>query len=101
MRLVDQDNARRFEQNDKVSAAKETRLVAAGSFRPPVLPTEHNFGERTGVDTYGHAHRVDRLGPGRVYDRQGNEHSLKLVQIVGAQPKLSQRALRARIYRLA
>ena len=84
--LLQQDNARRFDQNDKVEAARETHLVHVRRFRPPDLPTEHNFGERTGVTTYGHTRNIDRLAPGRVFDRHGNEHALKLVQIIGPRP---------------
>ena len=98
--LLQQDNARRFDQNDRVSASKESWLVHAGKFRPPEVPTQHNFGDRIGVDNYGPRRTIDRLGPGRVYDKYGGEHSLKLVQVVGPKPKLTQRQLRGRIYRL-
>jgi hypothetical protein len=98
--LLQQDNARRFDQNDRVSTSKETWLVHAGKFRPPELPTQHNFGERIGVANYGRLRNVESLGPGRVYDRHGNEHSLKLVEVIGPKPKFSQKQLRGRIYKL-
>jgi len=98
--LLQQENARRFDQNDRVSASKETWLVHAGKFRPPEVPTEHNFGERIGVESYGRLRNVESLGPGRVYDRHGNEHSLKLLEVIGPKPKLSQRQMRGRIYKL-
>ena len=56
--------------------------------------------ERTGVTTYGHTRGIDRLGPGHVYDRHGNEHALKLIQIIGPRPKFTARQMRDRIYRL-
>jgi len=98
--LMQQDNARRFDQNDRVSASKEMLLAAAGKFRPPVLPTHHNFGERIGVADYGPRRSVDSLGPGVVYDKHGGEHPLKLIQIVGPWPKYTKKELRNRIHTL-
>ena len=98
--LLQQDNARRFDQNDRVSASKESWLVHAGKFRPPEVPTQHNFGDRIGVANYGAPRSVESLGAGRVYDRHGGEHSLKLIEVIGPKPKLSQRQMRGRIYKL-
>jgi len=95
--LLQQDNARRFDQNDRVSASKETWLVHTGKFRPAELPTQHNFGDRIGVANYGPRRSVESLGPGRVYDRHGGEHSLKLVQVIGPKPKLMQKQLHGRM----
>jgi hypothetical protein len=77
-----QDQARKFALNDRNEERMKAAVTRFGRFRPPALPTGA-FRNRVFSKRFAAPQQVDHTESGVVVDRQGKEHTLKLVQPLG------------------
>ena len=100
--MVQQDNARRFQQNDQIAARKEVQLhLAGGEFREPLRPETHSFNNRATSDHYGPVKTMAYMDKGRIHTKYNDNAPLKLVQIVSPyRGKMSKALLSDRIHKL-
>ena len=78
--MVKQDNADKMLHNHKLNEKRETAVVKAGWYRPPIHPPrDQAFTKRIGALRFGPAVKVHGLRAGVLFDRQGRSQLVKQV----------------------
>ena len=90
--LLQQDNAKKIEHNDKLTSLREFDLVDRSTtqkgvtghrFRPPVIP-RGAFQDRVTISKFSGARLLDSFpAPEVVKDTRGGAHALKLIKAIG------------------
>lgn len=90
--LLQQDNAKKIEHNDKLTSIREFDLVdrtttqkgtTGHRFQPPIIP-RGAFQDRVTISKFSNARLLDSFpAPGVVKDTRGGEHALKLIKAIG------------------
>jgi hypothetical protein len=90
--LLQQDNAKKIQHNDRLNAMREYDLIDRSSsakgvegnrFQPPIIP-RGAFQDRVTIKKFGNARLLDFfVAPGVLKDTRGGEHALKLVKALG------------------
>jgi transposase InsO family protein len=90
--LLQQDNAKKIEHNDKLTSLREFDLVdrsttqkgvTGNRFQPPVIP-RGAFQDRVTISKFSGARLLDSFpAPGVVKDTRGGAHALKLIKAIG------------------
>jgi hypothetical protein len=77
--LLQQDQAKHFRHNDRLTEQRQARLESNGAFRAPLPGWTSNF-KRSFQATYGEALRPRSVRGGIVTATDGSRHTLKQIR---------------------
>ena len=104
--LLLQDNAEKLRRNDELDAKRQFELADRGGTFRPALPPANAFASRATSERYGDVRTAAGVSGGVITDTLGEQHPIKLVQVVGPRrsyavpARMRQQAARARFRQL-